>query len=270
MNRPRLELGMKGMKVTKTIKTIKNRNPKSYVSFSKLSIPSISYSFISLTFSILLIFTFSMDSIQAKNLGVWGPLFPIEEQDIREFIYQRLNEMEQNGKMAKLNEKFVKNVKKHILRPTPVLGLTTIEKTKKGEGEKETKEIKKPKIFYYDPTYILNKDIEDHKGNVIAKKGTIINPLDTIRLRGALLFFDADDKRQIRWALNNAKKYDYVRYILVKGNIKETGKRLNDRIYFDQHGLITKQLGIKHIPCIIKQEKKKLRIQEFALEDDGK
>jgi conjugal transfer pilus assembly protein TraW len=188
----------------------------------------------------------------AKNLGVWGPLFPIEEQDIREFIYQRLNEMEQNGEMAKLNEKFIKNVKEHTLCPTPVSGLTT---------------TKEPKTFYYDPTYILNKDIEDHEGNIIAKKETVINPLDTITLHGVLFFLDADDKRQIKWALENAKKHDYVRYVLVKGNIKEAGKRLNDRIYFDQYGSITHKLGIRHIPCIVKQEGKKLQTQEFALEE---
>jgi conjugal transfer pilus assembly protein TraW len=193
----------------------------------------------------------------AKNLGVWGPLFPIEEQDIREFIYQRLNEMEQNGEMAKLNEKFIKNVKEHTLRPTPVSGLTPIEKTKE------------PKTFYYDPTYVLTKNIEDYEGNIIAKKGTIINPLDTITLYGVLFFLDADDKKQIKWALSNTKKYDYVKYILVKGNIKEAGKKLHDRIYFDQYGSISHKLGIHHIPCIVKQEGKKLQIQEFAIEGDG-
>lgn len=196
---------------------------------------------------------FTVSLAHAKNLGVWGPLFPIEEQDIREFIYQRLNEMEQNGEMAKLNKKFIKNVKEHSLRPTPVSGLTTTDA---------------PKTFYYDPTYVLNKNIEDHEGNMIAKKGTIINPLDTITLHGVMFFFDADDKRQIQWALNNAQKHDYVRYILVKGNIKEAGKRLNDRIYFDQYGSITNKLGIHHIPCIVKQVGKKLQIQEFSLEEN--
>ncbi|CAL7962398.1 conjugal transfer pilus assembly protein TraW [Gammaproteobacteria bacterium] len=202
----------------------------------------------------MLFLAMAVTSIQAKNLGVWGSLFPIEEQDIREFIYQRLNEMEQNGEMTKLNKKFIDNVKEHTLRPTPVSGLTT---------------TKEPKTFYYDPTYILNKDITDHEGNIITKKGTVINPLDTITLHGVLFFLDADDKKQIKLALNNAKKHGYAKYILVKGNIKEAGKRLNDRIYFDQYGLITKQLGIKHIPCTVKQAGKKLQIQEFTLSEDS-
>ena len=192
--------------------------------------------------------------VYAKDLGNWGALFPIQELDIREFIQQKLNEMEQNGEMAILKEKLIKTVKKHIVHPTPVAGLTT---------------TKNPKTFYYDPTYVLVHNIEDHEGNIIAKKGTTINPLDTIILHGVLFLLDADDVKQIKWALENAKKHDYVKYILVKGNIKEAGKKLKDRIYFDQYGLITKKLEIKHIPCIVKQEGKKLQIQEFALEDSA-
>jgi len=201
---------------------------------------------------LILLPTLALTSIEAKNLGVWGTLFPIAEQDLREIIYQRLHEMEQNGEMAKLREKFISRVKEHTLRPTPVAGLTTTEK---------------PQTFYYDPTYTLTQNIEDHEGKIIAKKGTVINPLDVVTLRGVLFFLNADDAKQIAWALAQGKKYNYVKYILVRGNIQEAGKRLNERIYFDQHRSLTKQLGIKHIPCIVKQEGKRLQIQEFALED---
>jgi len=194
---------------------------------------------------------FIVSTAFAKNLGVWGAVFPVVEQDIKEFIYERINQMQQSGEFKKLKEKFIRNVKDHALRPAPVLGLTV---------------TKKPKTFYYDPTYVLTQNIEDEKGGIIAKAGTTINPLGTIRLHGVMFFLDADDKRQIKWALENGKKYDYVRHILVRGNIKDAGRVLNDRIYFDQNGLITKQLGIKHIPCIVKQEGKKLQIQEFGLQ----
>ena len=201
---------------------------------------------------LILLPTLALTSIEAKNLGVWGTLFPIAEQDLREMIYQRLNEMEQNGEMAKLREKFIQQVQEHTLRPTPVAGLTT---------------TTKPQIFYYDPTYTLTQNIEDHEGRIIAKKGTVINPLDIVTLHGVLFFLNADDIKQVRWALEHGKKYDYVKYILVRGNIQDAGKRLNERIYFDQAGSLTKQLGIKHIPSIVKQEGKRLQIQEFALED---
>ena len=196
---------------------------------------------------ILILIIFTTSSVFAKNLGVWGAVFPIEEQDIKEFIYSRLNQMKQNGDLEKIKNFFIKNVKKHILRPTPEPNITI---------------TAEPKIFYYDPTYILTKDILDEKNRVIAKAGTTINPLNTITMHSVWLFFNADDKDQVRWALENAKKYNYVKYILVRGNIKDAGNILKQRIYFDQKGLITKQLGIAHVPCIAKQVGKKIQIQE--------
>ena len=202
-------------------------------------------------FQLLLLFAcvFTSTSIFAKNLGVWGAVFPVVEQDIKEFIYERLNQMQQNGGLGKLKKDFIRNVKNHTLRPTPVAGLTITED---------------PKTFYYDPTYVLDKDITDEKGRTIAKAGTTVNPLDTIKLHGVMFFLNADDKRQVKWALENAKKYDYIKYILVEGNIKDAGKDLNDRIYFDQYGVMVQKLGIRHIPCIVKQAGKKLQIKEFA------
>ena len=186
----------------------------------------------------------------ASNLGVWGAVFTIEEQDIKEFIYARLRQMEQNGQLAKLRTTFITNVKNHIIRPASVAGLTTTDQ---------------PKTFYYDPTYVLAKDITDEKDGLIAKAGTIINPFDTIKMSSIWLFFNADDPRQVKWARAKAKQYNYTKYILVSGNIKEAGDLLKDRIYFDQSGVITKQLGIGHIPCLVKQQDKKLQIQEFAI-----
>jgi conjugal transfer pilus assembly protein TraW len=190
-----------------------------------------------------------ISTAHAKNLSVWGNVFPIIEQDIKEFIYERLNEMQQNGELEKLKQKSIWSIKKHVLRPAPVLGITV---------------TKKPKTFYYDPTYVLDKDITDDKGKLMAKAGTTINPLDTIKLHGVMFFLNADDKRQIEWALENSKNHDYIRYILVRGNIKDASKALSDKVYFDQHGSITHKLGIKHVPCIVKQEGKKLQIKEFA------
>lgn len=221
-------------KIQKVAELKSDRNLKNYIRF------------------LLFLSLFATSLTQAKNLGVWGTTFPIVEQDIKEFIYERLNQMQQNGELEKIKGRFIKNVKNHTLRPTPVSGLTTTDQ---------------PKTFYYDPTYVLEKNIEDEKGRLIAKAGTIINPLDTIKLHGVLFFLDADDAVQIKWALDNAKKYDYVRYILVRGNIKDAGKALNDRIYFDQYGSITSKLGIRHIPCVVKQEGKKLQIQEYALKE---
>jgi conjugal transfer pilus assembly protein TraW len=195
-----------------------------------------------------------MNTCQAKNLGVYSALFEIKEKDFKEFIYERLNQLQQNGVFEKLNKKFISDVKKHTLRPNPVRGLTTTDN---------------PQTFYYDPTYVLKEDIKDANGIVITPKGTTINPFDVVSLHSVMLFFDADDKRQLKWVAEAAKQHDYIKYILVNGNIRDIGKILKDRIYFDQYGEITKKLGIKHIPCAVKQIGKKLQIKEFSLHEEN-
>ena len=46
----------------------------------------------------------------------------------------------------------------------------------------------------------------------------------------------------------------------------EIEEKLNIRIYFDQEGKITSQLGITQVPAVVIQENKHLRIREIKLE----
>jgi len=206
------------------------------------------------------LFLLSTNDSLANNLGIWGTIYPIFEEDIKEFIYKRLNTMQENGELERAKRKFIENVKAHTLRPTPVLGLTTIANADEAQ------------TFYYDPTLVLNRNIEDANGRVLFAKGTKINPLEKVTLHSVLFFFNADDKRQVKWAINEAKNYSYIKYILVQGNIKDAGDVLKNRIYFDQYGVLSKKFGIKHVPSVISQDGLRLKIQEFALsaikEDD--
>ena len=188
----------------------------------------------------------------AKDLGVWGTVYPIAEEDLRDFIYKRLNVLQQNGELEKMKQAFIKNVTEHTLRPKSVDGLSTTEQ---------------PKTFFYDPTFILQKNIEDADGKVLFLVGTKVNPLDRVQLHSVMFFLNSDDKRQITWAIKNAKNFQYVKYILVQGNIKEASDALNNKVYFDQYGKLVHKLGILHIPSIVQQNEKKLKIQEYAVKE---
>jgi len=204
---------------------------------------------------VILLILLLTNSLCAKNLGVWGPVFPIKEQDFLSFIYNRLNEMQKSGELKNAKNKFIKTVKEHALRPNPVKWLTTT--TNK-------------KTFLYDPTFVLTKNIYDENKNILIKAGTRINPFDAITLHQVLFFLDSDDKRQIRTVLSESKKVakNYlVKFILVNGNIKDATKLLNSHIYFDQYGLLSKKFNLQHIPCEIKQRGKVLEIKEFAVWD---
>ena len=195
-----------------------------------------------------------VSTIFAKDLGVWGDVYPIEEEDLRDFISKRLDSLEKNGEMAKMQQTFIKNVTDHTLRPSPVSNLTTTDQ---------------PKILFYDPTFVLKHNIEDADGKVLFPIGTKVNPLDRVQLHSVMFFLNSDDKRQLIWAKKNAKNYQYVKYVLVQGNIKEAGNALNNKVYFDQYGKLVHKLGILHIPCIVSQSEKRLKIQEYAVNFTG-
>jgi len=147
-------------------------------------------------------------------------------------------------------------VEQHILRPPPVDWLTTTQSTR---------------VFNYDPTLIVTRDIPDARGQVIITKGTTVNPLDTLTLHEILLFLDADDQRQLEWAQNafnqitSANPNYLIKYILIRGDIQQTSRVLSHRIYFDQEGLLSKKFGLQHVPAIIWQTGRVLTIEEISI-----
>jgi conjugal transfer pilus assembly protein TraW len=205
-------------------------------------------------FFILFILLISLQpvTVRAANLGVYGQVYPIQEQDFLVFIHDRLKQMEKSGQLTTFKNQFIARVKAHVYRPTPVSGLTT---------------TNHPKTFYDDPTFTVGQDIKDMNGNIIARKGTVVRPLSTITLHSVWLFFNADDSRQVEWALSMVKTHPdrIVKFILVRGDISKAEKALNGRIYFDQEGLISKKLGLKHIPCVVEQQGDRLMIREFKI-----
>ncbi len=200
-------------------------------------------------------FIFTAGSAFGANLGVYGQVFPIAEPDFLDFIHQRLEELQQSGQIAQMENNFKANVIAHTLRPTPISGITTINSNQ---------------ILYYDPTFTLPQDITDNQGNLIAPKGTKINPLAKITFNEALIFIDADDPLQVKMAKSASDYYLYqgklVKIILVEGDMRAAGNALG-RVYFDQDGVITRKLGIAHVPAVVTQEGLKLRIDEYI--DNG-
>lgn len=210
-----------------------------------------------------------LNSAQAKNFGVHGTIYPIEEQDPIALIQQKLKEMEEKGELEQHNKELQKRTKEVIERPKPAQGIT---------------KTKKSRIFYFDPTHKVKEDIRDHIGQIIYQKGTRINPLETVSFSYSLLFIDGDDEQQKNWAkeqtqkacnngfdrkdpLNSCPGGNTPKIILVKGAPLSLAEEWNMPVYFDQAGNLTKKLGIKHTPALVTQEKKLLRIEEIHLSE---
>lgn len=191
----------------------------------------------------------------AKDLGTWGDLYPIQEQDMLTVIQQRLKSMEADGSLAREQKAVQERVKAHILRPPPVAGLRRTDKNK---------------THYIDPTFILDKDIADGKDVVFAYKGNKINPLEYVPFRETLYFIDGDDKRQIDWMKQQKPATVISKVILVNGNIKTSGESLNAQVYFDQNGTLSRKFQLGAVPArvTVAVDGKRLRIDTFAMEGE--
>ncbi len=184
----------------------------------------------------------------AKDLGVHGTIYDIEEQDALKWIEARLNELQASGEIERQQKKMQEKALSSIHRPKPVAGLT------------RTTNIKQ---FEHDLTVTVPSDILDADGRVIHKAGTKVNPLLMLPTKKALLFLDGEDEEQIRWGLAEYKKRsELAKLILVNGPVIDLMKKHDTRFYFDQWGKLINHFKIKQVPAIVEQVGDKLQISE--------
>jgi conjugal transfer pilus assembly protein TraW len=189
--------------------------------------------------------------IYAKNLGTIGQVYPINEVDFLDFIQSRALAMQQNGLITKLQNDMQKSAASYRDRPTPVVGLTPATESKS---------------WLFDPSIVLDHDVVSQNGKIIAIQGTRVNPLVHVSLSKTLIFYDADDEKEIEWLAQIDKKLKgKEKFILVKGSVLNEEKRMLKQVYFDQSGLLTARFNIKHVPALVSQEGTYLRISEVKL-----
>lgn len=197
----------------------------------------------------LLVICFFFIQVFAKDFGKHGNTFEIQEQNLLEYIQMKLQEID----IEQWQQDFQERVKKSINRPTPT----------------KLPYARENRIYYFDPSIVLQRDYADNRGVIFAKKGTKINPLDSIPLSNNLIFIDGDNKQHIDYAINYYKeKNGKVKIILTNGAVMDLMNNLKIRLYFDQQGLLIKKFRIKSIPAIVLQENKLLKIEEVVLDYD--
>lgn len=198
----------------------------------------------------LLTILFFMSHASAKDLGVHGSLFKIEEENLMEVIQRKLNSMEKSGKVIQLNEHIKKRVHENAQNPQSVHSLPRATKYQ-------------AKLF--DPAISIKQEIKDHQGRIIVRAGTRVNPLDYLNWGEPLILLDGTDAEQVEWAKEASGKW-----ILTKGNPFKIGKATDRWVYFDQGGIIVKRFNVKALPARISQKDKHLLIEEISINDDSK
>ncbi|WP_103727274.1 type-F conjugative transfer system protein TraW [Novosphingobium sp. HII-3] len=188
---------------------------------------------------------------QAVDHGQVGEAWPVAEPDLLEVIRAKLESAKASGKLDELNARFAEKVKARVMRPAPVAGLSPATEDRSWE---------------FDPTVVIENDIRDHKGNLIAAAGQRINPLDTVAMTQKLLFIDGDDPDQVSWAMAQGDDLK-AKVIMVKGSPFDLMKANQRRFYFDQAGSLTAKFGIEHTPASVEQKGKVLIVTEAALKE---
>lgn len=201
---------------------------------------------------ILVISLLLSGALQAKELGTWGELYPVAEEDMLSTIHNRLKAMEESGEMAREQEAFKERVIRNTLRPKPVPGLRI---------------ARDNTTHYIDPSLTVSEDLKDHEGRVFARRGQVVNPLDTVPFTDTLYFIDADNPAQLEWMKVQKPGTLTYRVILVNGDIREATKALDTRIYFDQDGTLSQKFGLKAIPArvTLAEDGRRLRVDTFAM-----
>ena len=184
-------------------------------------------------------FAISRFQEELKDYGLYGKLYPINEDDPLKVFASRQREIEK-----RLRER-LPEIRKRIV----VLS--------KYDGTFE--HVKETRTYYLDPNVVLRDNIYDHHGRVIIQKGTVYNPADYFKL-GRYVVIDGNSPEQVKFAIGG----DFRRIILISGNLEKLVNAYRKPFYFANDQLI-ERFQIKRVPVVIEGEGKRVRITEMAL-----
>lgn len=176
------------------------------------------------------------------DFGTYGHTTEIDEEDLIEQLQKKLATVDVESLQESLRQKILQWV------PKPAL-----ERNQEGEWCP----TQGCRVHFYDPTFTVSFDIKDHKGRVMHKKGTQINPLHYRAFKQKWIFMEGIKSFPEGFYL---KGFDKV--ILVNGNPFELMQKYNCPFYFDQGGVLVKKFGIQRVPAVMQQEGEFIKIQE--------
>lgn len=184
----------------------------------------------------------------AKDCGVVGEVYPIAEEDFVAFIKKQLNAIKGTPKYTQLQQHLKDGVNEKVDHPTSVSGVSVTQT---------------PKTFTVDPSIVLTEPLVNAAGQVIMPAGTQVNPLSKVKLRQALLFYNADDQAQVAWVEEKIKQYNNnVKLVLVGGSVQSQLKQFHRPVYFDQQGRLTTYFKITQVPAVVTQKDLLLQVSE--------
>jgi conjugal transfer pilus assembly protein TraW len=193
----------------------------------------------------------------AEDLGTRGRTVAID-RDARAQMKDRIRDREANGDLARFWNNYQAKVVDAIRHPTS-LGVPTDTRART-----ELHELR----------FVLPQDYLDQAGNIVARRGTVIEPLKIQPLSTGLIFIDGRDEGQVQYALAAGRR-ERLKIVLTAGSPYDLRVRFRNvtwngmptvPFYFDQRKLIINQLQrlygiqLRSVPAKLTQQGTRLRI----------
>ena len=176
-----------------------------------------------------------------------GTTYPIAEKHAIREIEARLKAKQDSGQLAAMQKEVQDRINRSALNLQPVEGLV---KATKGS------------VRYFDPSYTLTETIYDQDGQIIAPAGTVVKPLEVAPIPFKMFFFDGREPDQIELAKKLAAEYgESFMPILTAGNWYELSVEMDQAVYYDQEGRMSKSFQLNEVPSLVSQEGDQLRVE---------
>ena len=186
----------------------------------------------------------------AKDLGVRGAVWQVEEPDLLREIEKKLQTMEDSGEADRMRREAVERARERVEAPPRVAGVAP---------------ARFLRIRRFDPSVTIEQDIRTAGGTLVAARGTRINPLERRPLTRELIFIDGARPVEVDWALARDKPSVIV---LLAGRPLDLARAHGRAFFFDQGGRLARRLGVVATPSLVTAEGTFLRITEVPLEDE--
>ncbi len=201
-----------------------------------------------ISISVMFFYFFHCLPVFAQDAKVIGPVYPITETNFIQMAQKKIQE-KMSGDDGKRWQDQQRSIRVAADRPTPVLGLRPTIHSRR---------------WLFDPSFVIPTDVRSANGSILLKSGSRFNPLEKVRLKSALIFFDGDDRDQVTWAqAQNKALVGQVWLILVNGSLQTVSSQFpHQKVYFDQGGRLTQRLQITQVPAVVSQVGDQLEINE--------
>ena len=188
---------------------------------------------------------------EVKDLGVFGTTFPIQEKNIITVLKSKMESEQGKELLSKIEDKRKKVVSEKHYQPKAVEGIVPTQRKNS---------------YLFDPSISLSHDLSDHQGTRFYKSGDPLNPLEHMTLSKEYVFIDGTRPKQVQWALKKQQHTNSM-IVLVKGDPLKMIEEHQTQLYFDQEGAMVRRFQLTHVPCVMHQEGKMLRITELPEEE---